>query len=234
MRASTCWIRLACAGVLGLLICHGNAHAGGIRGQLTLTTAHGEKGPEGLWRLDNGILAVQARSVDPRSECVVILYPKTPPHGKDVGTAEPVIAELRGLRLVPQVIVVPLGAALVIKNEDRVPYALHAVGPDEAAYPAKPLPAGAKREETLQHPGVYPLRDDEQAHLRGWVIVTDAAVVLHPDAHWAFHGDAPDGHYDLKVFYKGNFVVEKSVEISSRATELQLTIPAKHAPNEAR
>jgi hypothetical protein len=210
------------------------ASAGTVRGQLTVASERGEKGPEGLWRLDNGLLAVQARPLDPRSECVVVLFPKTPGKGKEPAKGEAVTAELKGLRLTPQVIVVPLGAALSIKNEDRVPYALHATGSDEAAYPARPLPAGGKREEVLQHPGVYNLRDDEQAHLRGWVIVTEGAVALRPDEHWAFRGEVPDGHYDLKVFYRGGYVVEKSVDVSSKSLELQLTIPAKHARSEGR
>jgi hypothetical protein len=220
---------LFAASSLALLVgasCPSDAAAGTLRGQLSVSADRADPAPDGLWRIENGILPIAPRTADPRTECVVVLEPKAAGKSKELGKPETVSATLRGMRLVPTAIVVPLGGSIEIKNEDRLPHALGVAGADADVFPARPTPAGATRTERPQRPGVFALRDEESPHVRGWLIVTDTAVAVRPDEHWAYKLEAPDGQYTLRVLYKGSVAIERAVEIGPKSGELNLTIPA--------
>ena len=72
---------------------------------------------------------------------------------------------------------------------------------------------------------MFPLRDEESPHVRGWLVVTDTAVAVRPDERWAYKLEVPDGKYTLRVLYKGSVAVERVVDVA-KSTELNLTIPA--------
>jgi len=203
-----------------------SAHAGSVRGQISFATERVEPAADGLWRIENGILAVSARIADPRSECVVLLEPKGPARSKDTGKPEPVTAALRGLRLHPVVLLAPLGAMVEIKNEDRVPHTLAVVGNDADVFPAHATPAGATRSERPKRPGVFALRDEEFPHVRGWLVVTDTAIAARPDEHWAWKLEAPEGEYTLKVLYRGGVALERAISVGAKSVEVNLTLPA--------
>lgn len=205
------------------------AHAGTVRGQLSVAAERSEPSADGLWRIDNGILPVVPRAVDLHGECMIVLVPQPEGHARDLKKEEVVTAEVRGLRLSPQVITLPFGAAIEIKNEDPVPHALTLRLADETILPSRETPAGAVRSERIQRPGTFELRDDEQPHLRGWVIVTDGGAALRPDEHGAFKGEVPDGRYLLRVFARGGYAIERAIEVGSKPVELQLTVPARGA-----
>jgi hypothetical protein len=204
----------------------GIAHAGTVKGQLTLAPDHAEPAPEGLWRVDNGLLPVALRTIDLRSECAIVLVPRGDGRGRELKKEDPVSAELRGLRLVPQVIALPLGAAIDFKNEDRVPHALYIRSNEEVVVSPKAMPAGATRSERIQRPGLFEVRDEEQPHLRGWIVVADGAHVIRVDERGAFRAEIPDGHYVLKVFARGGYALERNVDVGARLGELQLNVPA--------
>ncbi len=227
-----CGVFLACGTVI--LACGSIARAGTVKGQVTLALERTDSASEGLWRVDNGILPVSPRAVDLRTECLIVLVPRNEARGKEMKKEEPVSAELRGLRLLPQVIAVPLGAALEIKNEDRVPHALWAKSGEETVFPARVTPAGATRSERLQRPGTFEIRDEEQPHLRAWVVVTDGGHVLRTDERGVFRGEIPDGRYVLRVFARGSFAIERNVEVSAKTPELQLNVPAPEARGASR
>src|SRR5262249_44427740 len=65
--------------ILAMLTSSAAARAGTLRGQLTLAAERADSGTDGLWRIDNGILPVLPRTIDPRSECVIVLVPKVEP-----------------------------------------------------------------------------------------------------------------------------------------------------------
>ncbi len=221
--------RQALLGLLGALASAPVAHAGTVRAQIAVPADRSDPSTDGLWRIDNGVLPVLPRAIDPRSECLLVLSPRGKAPTKDARKEDVVAAELRGLRLVPAVIAVPLGATLEIKNEDRVPHTLLSVEPDGPLLP-RPTPAGAVRSEHMQRPGVFGVIDDELPHLRGWVIVTDGGVALRPDDKGVVKGEVPDGRYTARLFYRGAYVVERDVEVSARPLELQLAVPGRGPP----
>lgn len=206
----------------------GAAQAGTVRAQLTVAPEHSDA-PEGLWRIDNGVLPVLPRPVDLHGECVLLLVPRgTPP--KPAHKEETVTAELRGLRAIPAVSVVPLGASFELKNEDQVPHTIASLAPDDSILPPRPIPASSSRIERMQRPGVFVLADDELPHLRAYLIVTEGGVALRPDDHGAIHADVPDGAYTMKLFAHGAFVSERDLDVGAHPIELTLSVPARAKP----
>lgn len=203
--------------------------AGVVRGQLTIVPDRGDVPSEGLWRIDNGILPVVPRAIDPRTECVLMLQPRGESKAKDARkpSEETITVEVRGLRLQPSVIAVPVGATLEIKNEDRVPHTLYTAAPEETVLPLRPTPAGATRQERMQRAGVFTLLDDELPHVRGWIIVTDGATAMRPDEKGAFRGEVPDGRYTLRLYFRGNIVVERDLDVSGKPLELTFALPSR-------
>lgn len=202
-----------------------SAYAGTVRAQITVAPEHSEPA-EGLWRIDNGVLPVLPKPVSLHDECVLLFVPRGAA-AKTAHKEEVVTAELRGLRLVPQVVVVPLGASLELKNSDRVPHTIASVTPDETVLPARPIPAGASRTERMQRPGVFTLADEELPHLRGTLIVTETGLPFRPDERGAVHADVPDGSYNVKLFAHGAWVSERDVDVSSKPVDLTLNVPAR-------
>jgi len=213
--------------VMTALCASTTSSAGVVRGQIAVVTDRGEAPSEGLWRIDNGILPVVPRAIDPRSECIVMLQPRSEGKTKDSKKEETVNIEIRGLRLQPSVIAVPVGAMLDIKNGDRVPHTLYTAAPEETVLPLRPTPAGATRQEKMQRPGVFTLLDDELPHVRGWIIVTDGATAVRPDEKGAFRGEVPDGRYTLRLYFRGNVVVERELDVSNKPIELSLSLPGR-------
>jgi hypothetical protein len=207
-------------------------HAGTLRGQLTMPAERADSGSDGLWRIDNGILPVVPRTIDPRSECVIVLIPKAEKKDKDK-KEETVTVELRGLKLAQTAIAVPVGAQLDLKNEDRVPHTLYTAAPDETVMPMRPTPAGNVRSEKMQRAGIFMLLDDELPHIRGWLVVTDGGITVRPDERGAFSATVPDGRYAMKLFFRGGYVVERDLDIGSKTIELAFTLPVRSARKEA-
>ncbi|MEO6953822.1 MAG: hypothetical protein ABI321_18615 [Polyangia bacterium] len=196
------------------------ARAGTVHGQITLPVERADAN-EGVWRLDNGLLAVVPKGADARHECFVLLVPKT---SVKAHKPETVTVELRGLRLTPSLIAATMGDTLELHNDDRVPHALSA----EDLLQPKPTPPGSVRSEVLQRPGVYPVRDDEVPHVRGWLVVTDGGSVVRPDEHGAWKADVSDGAYTAKLFYRGTFVAEHAVDVSAHPAEVELSATGGH------
>jgi len=176
---------------------------------------------EGLWRVDNGVLTVLSRPSEARSDCVLLLTPK------DASTKEPkpetVTVELKGMRLVPQVVAVPIGGTIEIKNEDHVPHSISAGD----LLPARSTPASTTRTERVQRPGIYPLVDDEVPHVHGWLLVTEGGTVARPDERGAWHADVPDGRYELQLFYRGAFVTSRTLDVNAKTADTTLTVGAR-------
>jgi hypothetical protein len=199
--------------------------AGTVRVQLTVAPEHVEA-PEGLWRIDNGVLPVLPPPIDLHSELVLLLVPRGAPP-KPAHKEETVTAELHGLRLLPAAVVVPLGATLELKNNDHVPHTIASQAPNDAVLLPRAIPAGTSRSERMQRPGVFILTDDELPHLRGFLIVTEGGIALRADEHGAIHADVPDGAYTMKLFAHGAFVSERDLDVGAHPIELALTVPAR-------
>ena len=196
------------------------AHAGTVHGQIRLPIDQGEA-PDGLWRLDNGLLPVLPKTADARTDCFVLVVPKVPPKSRKPAT---VSAELRGLKLVPSLIVATTGDTVEVRNEDRVPHALFA----DDLLPEKTIAAGSVRSELVQRPGIYTIHDGELPHVRGWLVVVDGGIVARPDDRGAWRAELPDGHYTAKLFYRGAFVGEHPFDVSARPAEVDLTATGEH------
>lgn len=211
---------LLTASIATSLLTASSARAGSVYGQITLPVERSEQN-DGLWRLDNGLLPVVQKGADARRECFVLLLPKTP---SKQHKAETVTAELRGLRLMPSLIVATTGDTLELHNDDRVPHSLSA----EDLLPVKPTPASSVRTAVLERAGIYPLRDDELPHVRGWLVVTDSGTLVRPDEHGAWKTDVADGTYTAKLFYRGAFVAEIPFDVSGHPVEVDLSAQGAH------
>jgi hypothetical protein len=219
---------------LALLLASSPGRAGVVRGQVTIPADRGDAPIEGLWRVDNGVLPVVPRAIDPRVECALVLVPlKAEAPKKD----DNVTVELRGLRMSPTAIAVPLGAQVDFKNEDRVPRTLYTAAPEETVVPLRPTPANATRSEKMTRPGTFLLLDDELPHVRGWLIVMPGGINVKLDEHGAFNAQVKEGRYNVKLFFRGSYVVERDIDVGKNPVELQLALPAhvakKDAPAEA-
>jgi plastocyanin len=206
-------IRVACV----LLLLGAPALAAPVHGTVKLGDEPRNDPPSGYWRVENGVLPVQP-ATDAR-EAVVVLEPAVAP----AKTAEPptVTVELRGLRLDPRVLVVPVGATVQFKNADRVPHTLHA----DTVLATETTPGGQTRTQKFSALGEFKIRDEEYPHLSGMVLVVTTPYFATLEPSGAFKLDAPEGKYTARVWWRGAWVASQPVSVGHG--EINIVVPRK-------
>lgn len=172
-----------------------------------------------FWRVQNGVLPLSPPLHDLRAEAVVVLYPQGPVTGAQVQAATeeaekgPARVEitLQGRRAAPAVVVVPPGAEITLRNEDRVAYALSARG-----LPPQSVPASGKATFTAEKPGEYLLRAEDPAHLTVAVLVAERAFSGRVDPSGTFAFEAPEGTYEARLFWRGAFVARAPLQVAPK------------------
>jgi plastocyanin len=210
-----------------LLLCATAAHAATVRGTVTVPAdARPADAPSGHWRVENGLLPVTPRPPETRE--VVIVLDGARARGSD---AEPptVTVELHGLRLDPPLVVVPPAATVQFKNSDRVPHTLWTPN-QPVSMPSQPTPAGQTRTQKFASPGEYRVRDEEWPHIEGTVLVVTSAAA-QPDDRGNFKLDVPEGHYTLRVWYRGAWVLTQPFDVNAHNNELAVQIPPTKKPS---
>jgi plastocyanin len=183
-----------------------------VRGTLVVPPDARSPEPNGTWRVENGLLPVLPRAPEPRNEAVVIAE-GGPPRGAD---GPPVVVELRGLRLDPRVVVVSAGGTVEFRNTDRAPHTLYCAG----ILQPQPTPAGQTRAQKFTTAGQYRIEDEEYPHVSGTVVVADTPWVAQLDDKGGFHFDLPEGHYTLRVFFRGAWTVTRPLDVGPHAVDV--------------
>jgi hypothetical protein len=200
------------------------AHAGLVRGTVSLPP-----GPrsadlhDGHWRVDNGVLPIGPRVPDPRSEVVVVLEGAKPTARAADAPPPAVNVSLHGVRADPAVVVVPVGASVSFRNDDRVGHTLYLENARALFGPAA-QPAGQTRSVRLMAAAEYLLRDEEWPHVQATLVAVETPYFAQADERGNFRLEVPEGRYTLKVFWRG-WVLSQPLEVGPKMTDLSLQVP---------
>jgi hypothetical protein len=202
------------------------AFAGDVHGTLTvpadlvsITAAPtGEAaGRARYWEEWNGIIDPRPTRVDPSREIAVVL------------TGEGALVEndqapyrIHNGGLQPATMIVRVGTAFQVRNDDGCSYELFAEGLDEIA-PLATAPGNA-RPLTISAAGHWPLAERNYPHVRGHLhAIPDliARATVEANGNYTFRG-VPAGSYVLHVYHGDHEVSSQPVTV----TDAALTIPA--------
>lgn len=223
LRSRTLVVSMACL----LSAVASTALAGDVHGTLTVPTDLPSMTPPPAsaeaaarvryWEEWAGLIDPRPTRVDPSREIAVVLTGE----GAMSETEQPPFRFHNG-SLQPATMVVRVGLAFQIRNDDGCSYELSATGLDEIA-PMQTAP-GNPRPLTVSTAGHWPLSDRNFAHVRGHLhaladLVARAAV--DASGNYTFHA-VPAGSYVLHVFHGDHEVSSQPVEV----TDAPLTIPA--------
>ncbi len=169
------------------------------------------------WEEWNGLIDPRPTRVDPAREIAVVLTGE----GALVEANQPPY-RLHNGSLVPETVVVRVGSAFQIRNDDGCSYELFAPGLEEIA-PVQTAPGNA-RPLTVSAAGHWPLAERNYPHVRGHLhAIPDlvARATVEPSGAYVFHG-VPAGAYVLHIYHGDHEVSSQPVTVGESA----LTIPA--------
>ncbi len=181
-----------------------SALAGDVRGTLTVPTDFpsmvappAEADAERLryWEEWNGFLEPRPARFETARELAVVL----------TGSGSPSTGEQPALRmhngsLFPSTVIVRVGVATPIRNDDACAYEIYADGNTELG-PVQTAPGNA-RPLTVSQPGHWPLRDRNLPHVQGHLHALPdlvARAFVEPTGGYVFRGVEP-GTYNVHVF----------------------------------
>ena len=174
--------------------------AGTVVGKLELPPAP-ERGPviaRGFVdRVENPLAEIKKPNLAPY--LVVTLEPSEGGQRPDTAPAQ-VSWDLVGESFARPVIAVPVGAAVVIKNQTRTPRTI-AAAEDPKLISGSLNPTESKSFRATQ-PAIYTIGDRDAPYLKGKIVVVASPHVASLDDSGRFEmTDVPDGSYKLRVFY---------------------------------
>ncbi len=206
--------------------------AGGLKGKLknskeftAFFKEHVAVSSEGkgnyYWLIENAVLPILPPVPDWTRDFVVALMKKgNKPNFDKIQTVL-----ISGAMLTPSTIIVPPKTTIKFKNEDPFVHSLysHELG---MAFAPEILPSRQLRQVQFINPGVYVVRCKMTPHLTGYVIVdSDAVEMMIPAADGTFANPAiAPGKYQLKVYFEGQVVGSKDIEIADEKTTLEVEI----------
>jgi hypothetical protein len=138
--------------------------------------------------------------------------------------------DLVGESFARPVVGVPLGGELVIKNLSKTARTLTALE-DPKLLPAGPInPTGPKSFRATETK-IYTITDKDAPHLRGKVVVVATPFIATADANNPGKFDFPDvpeGTYQLRIFYKDNWIdrPDETVTVGAKKQEITAKVPA--------
>jgi hypothetical protein len=188
--------RAACV-LVSVVAGAGVARAGDVTGRIGLPE-QAPPPPELVYRgfldrAENASLPV--KPFDPTPYMVVVLEGGTAP--APTGVSWDLVGESFARPLLP----VRNGAEVTVKNKGKRVVTLTA-DTDPALVPAGPINPTGSRAFTPKTSGMITLTDAEIPHLRGRLLVLDAAYFAMPDSKGNFTiKDVPPGEYKVKIWY---------------------------------
>src|SRR3989442_2851024 len=90
-----------------------------------------------------------------------------------------------------------------------------------------PTPAGQSRAQKFHAVGEYPIRDEELPHVQGAIVVVATPYLAQVDDKGAFKIEAPEGHYTLRVYHHGAWVVSRALEVQAHNNDVSVHVPAR-------
>ena len=113
---------------------------------------------------------------------------------------------------VPRVLAVPVGSAVVFRNDDVINHNVFSLSPkfDTGLYGK-----GGEKEEVFDKPGVVQLLCNIHSSMLGYVVVVDTPYYAQADASGAFSLKLPPGEYEVEAWH----------ENASRPTRQKLIVP---------
>lgn len=202
------------------------ALAGDVHGTLTVPTDLPSMTPPitdeaaarvRYWEEWNGLVDPRPTRVDPAREIAVVLTGEGA-----LNEAEQPPYRLHNGSLQPATVVVRVGSAFQIRNDDGCSYELHAEGLEEIG-PVQTAP-GMARPLTVSAAGSWPLVDTNYPHVHGHLhAIADlvARALVEPSGAYVFHG-VPAGEYVLHIYHGDHEASSQPVVVTDSA----LTIPA--------
>lgn len=212
------WTPVAAAALAAMAA---SARATPVRGIVTLALDSRASGTHHAtyWRLDNGIVPIAPPSPDPRAEVVVLLEGGA----ASAASASPIPIEIRGYRLDPPIVFGGLGTTVQFRNADKLIHVPSTPASPTELSPA-PIDPGQARTHKFGSLGAHSIRDLEFPHLQGWALIVDSGLVTRADPAGTFKIDAPPGRYTLKVFWRGEWLHERPIEVGPQPLDLDLKL----------
>jgi hypothetical protein len=165
------------------------------------------------WEEWNGVLEARAPRFETSRELAVVLTGEGP-----MSQGEQPPLRLHNGSLLPATLVVRVGSAFQIRNDDGVAYELYAEGNDEFG-PIQIAPGNA-RPLTISAPGSWPVRDRVYPHVRGHLHALPnlvARAFVESNGSYVFRGVAP-GSYRLHVFHGPREVTSQEITVPESGT----------------
>jgi hypothetical protein len=177
----------------------GVAHAGTVIGHIDAAAAPADRPPQKtkgfLDRVENPL--AQVKAVNVTAHLAVVLEGDAKP-----ATPGQVVWELVGESFGRNVLAVPVGAEVVIKNTSRTSRTLTALE-DAKLVPHEPInPTGPKSFKVTEAGKAYTITDTDAPHLVGKLVVVNTPFVAKVDDAGKFEfDDVPPGDYKLRIYY---------------------------------
>ncbi len=182
----------------------------------------------GYWRIENGVVPVQATSV--KGDTVVVLT------GNNGGApaAKTVTIEISGLLATPATVVVGEGSVVEFKNGDKVPHDLSTPAQDGVMSLERLAPGNVRRQRFMTAGG-YQVRCAEHPHIVISLIVVGSPHFGFVDEKGGFKiGDVPDGKATLKVWSQGRWVHSQDIEVTAKGGDMAIKVAGSGAREAAK
>jgi hypothetical protein len=191
----------------------------------------------GYVRVQNGVLPIAPPLQDPRADAVLMLEPPaglapSPAPAPMAGTPA-IEIKLYGLRLSPAVVLVPPGASVILRNEDRLPVTLRCASAP-TLLPSTALQPGAKLAVTLPSRGEFAIDSPEYPHLRGLLLAprgfASRLTLSEFGTVGVAHLEVPPGTYQAKILLAGRVAASTQVMVAPSGVEFMLQVPPVESP----
>jgi plastocyanin len=217
---------LASGVACGLLLAT-QVNAGDVRGSVRSNEEVKSKTIEAVrtpyWQEWNGFIDPKKASIDYAREVSAVLIGPT-------GTRDATTVVLRNGTLSPSTIVVQVGTALRIRNEDDFGHELFVDG--LKGFDAVETSPGSTRTVQMEQTGVFALGDKLAPYVRAHLhVIAKVTQVVNPSGDGGFSfKEVPPGKYTLKVFRGPAEVSTRELEVTN-TRELALdSIPVDTKP----
>lgn len=203
------------------------AEAAPLRGLVNLSSSfptHSKSTPSGFWQpLANEVLRPRPPLVDPRESMIVVLQGAK----GTAGPTENASMVIQDSRITPAALNITPGTEVIFRNEDGTLHILEDLkSGDKAgtkhakAFPSgKSVSSGQSLAHTFKTPGIYRFRCAEAPHIIGTIFVSAEAQAVRVSAGGQFRfANAPEGNFELKVLYLGQWIHRQKVTIKARTT----------------
>jgi hypothetical protein len=209
----------------------GPALAGTLRGTLVFPPVPrgGDARPLANWRLENNVLPIAPPPAETRHDVVLVLDPEKPAPPPPEGTDPPKVeVEAKPLVLEPHMLIARTGTVFAIKNSDRIDRNLY-LRDGESFFPHQAQAPGKDRTVRFTVPGEYAIVDAENPRAGATLVVVASPYFSRADDRGGFVIEAPEGHYQLRAYFHGQWTTPIPVEVG-RGRDVTLKLPAERRP----